>query len=101
MKKIQITNKIDIFEKLDEINKKLSVVYSAINALENHLSNNFILDSSLKGALMTYYFVRKDEAKFEADKLKINPNINVLRKVWGLSETKEVKKNVKIGFTID
>ena len=96
MKKIQITNKIDIFEKLDEINKNLSVVYSAINALENHLSNNFILDSSLKGALMTYYFVRKDEAKFEADKLKINPNINVLRKVWGLSETKEVKKMLKL-----
>ena len=96
MKIIQIANKIDMFSRLDDINKNLSVVYSSINSLENHLTNNFILDYSLKGALMTYYFVRKEEAKFEADKIKINPDINILRKIWGLSETKEMKKMLKL-----
>ena len=98
MKIIQITNKIDMFSKLDDINKNLSVVYSSINSLENHLTNNFILDYSLKGAFMTYYFVRKEEAKFEADKIKINPDINILRKIWGLSETKEMKKMLKLAL---
>ena len=98
MKIIQITNKIDMFSRLDDINKNLSVVYSSINSLENHLTNNFILDYSLKGALMTYYFIRKEEAKFEADKIKINPDINILRKIWGLSETKEVKKMLKLAL---
>ena len=98
MKKIYITNKIEMFQKLDDINKKLSVVYSSINSLEKHLTNNFILDNSLKGAFMTYYFLRKEEAKIEADKLKINPDINILRKIWGLSETKEIKKMLKLAL---
>ena len=98
MKIIQITNKIDMFSRLDDINKNLSVVYSSINSLENHLTNNFLLDYSLKGVLMTYYFVRKEEAKFEADKIKINPDINILRKIWGLSETKEMKKMLKLAL---
>ena len=98
MKQIHITNKIDMSTILDEINKNLSVVYSSINYLETHSTNNFILDYSLKGALMTYYFVRKEEAKFEADKLKINPDINILRKIWGLSETKEIKKMLKLAL---
>ena len=98
MKRINISNKINMMETLDKINKNLSIVYSTMNAMEKRLTNNYILDNSLKGALMTYYFVRNKEAQFEANKFKINPDMNILRKIWGLSETKEMKRMLKLAL---
>ena len=48
------SNERDINDALDEINKNLSVTFCSMNRLERHLSNNSILDNSLKGALMAY-----------------------------------------------
>ena len=98
MKRINISNKINMMETLDKINKNLSIVYSTMNAMEKRLTNNYILDNSLKGALMTYYFVRNKEAQFEANKFKINPDMNILKKIWGLSETKEMKRMLKLAL---
>lgn len=96
MKRIDVSNKTEINYTLDEINKNLSVAFSSMNQLEKHLSNNYILDNSMKGALMAYYYIRKKEAKYEADKFLINPDINICQKIWGLTETKESKKLIKI-----
>jgi len=96
MSRICDSNKRDINDTLDEINKNLSVAFCSMNRLERHLSNNSILDNSMKGALMAYYYVRKKEAKYEADKFLINPDIKICQKIWGLTENKESKKLIKI-----
>ena len=96
MKRINASNKKDINDTLDEINKNLSVVFCSINQLQKHLSNNSIIDNSMKGALMAYYYIRKEEAKYEADKFLINPDINICQQIWGLTETKESKNLIKI-----
>ena len=98
MKRINISNKTNIMDILDEIKSNLSVVYCSINSLENHLHNNFLIDNSLKGALMAYYYIRKGEAKIEGDKFMINPDINICKKIWGLTETKESKKIIKLAL---
>ena len=96
MKRINITNKRDINDTLDEINKNLCVAFCSMNQLEKHLSNNTFLDNSIKGALMAYNYIRKKEAKYEADKFLINPDIKICQKIWGLTEDKESKKLIKI-----
>ena len=60
--------------------------------------NNFLIDNSLKGALMAYYYIRKGEAKIEGDKFMINHDINICKKIWGLTETKESKKIIKLAL---
>ena len=96
MKRINVSNRIDINNTLNEINKNLSVAFCSMNQLEKYTSNNYILDNSMKGALMAYYYIRKKEAKYQADKFLINPDINICQKIWGLTETKESKKLIKI-----
>ena len=96
MRRINVSNKINIMETLDEIKSKFLVVYSSINSLENHLYNNYFIDNSLKGVLLTYYYLRKEEAKIEGDKFMINPDINICKKIWRLTETKESKKIIKL-----
>lgn len=96
MARVCDSNKRDINDTLDEINKNLSVAFCSMNRLERHLSNNSIIDNSMKGALMAYYYVRKKEAKYEADKFLINPDIKICQKIWGLTENKESKKLIKI-----
>ena len=96
MKRINVSNKNDINNTLDEINKNLSVAFCSMNQLEKYLSNYSIIDNSMKGAFMAYYYIRKKEAKYEADKFLINPNIEICQKIWGLTETKESKKLIKI-----
>ena len=96
MKRINVSNKGNIMDTLEGIKNNLLVVYSSMNSLERHLSNNYIINNSIKGVLMAYYFLRKEEAKREGNKFMINPNINVYRKIWGLTETKENKKLIKL-----
>ena len=96
MKRISVSSKINIMNTLEDLSNNLSILYSSMNSLETHSSNNYILDTSLKGGLMAYYYLRKQEAKFEADKFKINPDLNICKKVWRLSEVKESKKLLKI-----
>jgi len=96
MTRICESNKRHINDTLDEINKNLSVTFCSMNRLERHLSNNSILDNYLKGALMACYYVRKKEAKYEADKFLINPDIKICQKIWGLTDYKESKKLIKI-----
>jgi hormone-sensitive lipase len=96
MKRINVSNKKEINDTLDEINNNLSVAFCSMNQLEKYLSNNYILDNSMKGALMAYNYIRKKNAKFEADKFLINPDIKICQKIWGLTETKESKKLIKI-----
>ena len=96
MKRINVSNKGNIMDTLEGIKNNLLVVYSSMNSLERHLSNNYIINNSIKGVLMAYYFLRKEEAKREGNKFMINPDINVYRKIWGLTETKENKKLIKL-----
>ena len=96
MNRINVSNKNDINDTLDTINQNLSVAFCSMNQLEQYLSNYSIIDNSMKGALMAYYYVRKKEAKYEADKFLINPNLKICQKIWGLTETKESKKLIKI-----
>ena len=96
MKRINVSDKFDINNTLDEINKNLSVVFCSMNQLEKYSSNNSFLDNSMKGAFMAYYYIKKNDAKHEADKFLINPDINICQKIWGLTETKESKKLIKI-----
>ena len=98
MKRIYIINKNNMMDTLNEIRIKLSVVYSSVNTLENHLFNNYLIDNSLKGILMAYYYLRKEEAIKESDKFMINPNINICKKVWRLTETKEIKKIARLAL---
>ena len=96
MKRINVSNKGNIMDTLEGIKNNLLVVYSSMNSLERHLSNNYFINNSIKGVLMAYYFLRKEEAKREGNKFMINPDINVYRKIWGLTETKENKKLIKL-----
>jgi hormone-sensitive lipase len=96
MKRINVSNKGNIMDTLEGIKNNLLVAYSSMNSLERHLSNNYIINNSIKGVLMAYYFLRKEEAKREGNKFMINPDINVYRKIWGLTETKENKKLIKL-----
>ena len=96
MKRINVSNKKAINEALDEINNNLSVVFCSMNHLQKYLSNNSIIDNSMKGAFMAYFYIRKEEAKYEADKFLINPDINICQQIWGLTETKESKSLIKI-----
>ena len=96
MNRINVSNKNDINETLDEINKNLSVAFCSMNQLEKCLSNYSIIDNSMKGALMAYYYIRKKDAKYEADKFLINPNLKICQKIWGLTETRESKQLIKI-----
>ena len=96
MSRVCDSNKRDINDTLDEINKNLSVAFCSMNRLERHLSNNSIIDNSMKWALMAYYYVRKKEAKYEADKFLINPDIKICQKIWGLTENKESKKFISL-----
>ena len=96
MKRINVSNKGNIMDTLEGIKNNLLVVYSSMNSLERHLSNNYIINNSIKGVLMAYYFLRKEEAKREGNKFMINPDINIYRKIWGLTETKENKKLIKL-----
>ena len=55
MKRISVSNKINIMNTLEDLSNNLSILYSSMNSLEAHSSNNYILDTSLKGGLMAYY----------------------------------------------
>ena len=98
MRRINVDNKNIMMDVLNEISNKLSIVYSSMNTLESHISNNNIINNSIKGILMAYYFFRKTEAKIEGGKFMINPDINICRKIWGLTETKESKKIIKLAL---
>ena len=96
MKRINVSNKANIMDTLEQIKSNILVVYSSMNSLEKHLSNNNIINNSIKGVFMAYYFLRKDKAKKEGNKFMINPDINIFRKIWGLTETKESKNLIKL-----
>ena len=96
MKRILASNKKDINDTIDEIKNNLSVAFCSMNQLEKYLSNNFFLDNSIKGVLMAFNYIMKKNAKYEADKFLINPDIKICQKIWGLTETKESKKLIKI-----
>ena len=98
MKRINVSNKTNIMKTLNEISANMSVVYSSINKSEKYLYGNNIIDNSLKGVLMAYYYLRREEAKKEGDKFLINPDINIFKKIWCLTETKEGKKIVKVAL---
>ena len=98
MKRINVSNKANIMDTLEQIKSNILVVYSSMNSLEKHLSNNNIINNSIKGVFMAYYFLRKDKAKKEGNKFMINPDINIFRKIWGLTETKESKNLIKLAL---
>ena len=98
MKRINVSNKANIMDTLERIKSNILVVYSSMNSLEKHLSNNNIINNSIKGVFMAYYFLRKDKAKKEGNKFMINPDINIFRKIWGLTETKESKNLIKLAL---
>ena len=98
MKRINVSNKANIMDTLEQIKSNILVVYSSMNSLEKHLSNNNIINNSIKGVFIAYYFLRKDKAKKEGNKFMINPDRNIFRKIWGLTETKESKNLIKLAL---
>ena len=96
MQRIVLTTEEDMENTLNKIRNNVSIALCSMNELEKLNINNYILLNTIKGAFMSFYFFRRDKALFETDKFLLNPDINVCRKLWTLTETKEAKKLIKI-----
>ena len=96
MKRIKVSNKKNINDTLDEMKSNLSVAFCSMSKLQSYLTNNSFIDLSMRGVFMTYYYIKKEEAKYEGDKFLINPVININQQIFILTEKKESKKFIKV-----
>ena len=74
----------------------LSVAFCSMSKLQSYLTNNSFIDLSMRGVFMAYYYIKKEEAKYEGDKFLINPDINIYQQIFILTEKKESKKLLKL-----
>ena len=96
MKRIKVSNKKNINDTLDEMKSNLSVAFCSMSKLQSYLTNNSFIDLSMRGVFMAYYYIKKEEAKYEGDKFLINPVININQQIFILTEKKESKKFIKV-----
>ena len=96
----EVTNRVVLFSQ-EEMRKKIQIIYDMISLSTSFVSKSFEIDNKVlkvfgTGFYMTNYFFRKKSSDIQYKKFLTNPNIDVLKEVWGLLDWKIIKKGMKI-----